>query len=60
MTDATKAVQKAIQDSTDATNGDVAAFLRSLLDQGFYLARVKALTNEEYLARHPHGFDGDR
>lgn len=39
--DVTKAVQKAIQDSTDATNGDVAAFLRLLLEQGFYVAEIK-------------------
>ena len=38
--DVTKAVQKAIQDSTNATDGDVAAFLRSLLEQGFYVRHI--------------------
>jgi hypothetical protein len=34
--DITKAVEQAIRDSTD-----VAAFLRSLLEQGFYVAELK-------------------
>jgi hypothetical protein len=34
--DITKAVEQAIRDSTD-----VAAFLRSLLEQGFYIAELK-------------------
>lgn len=36
-----RAVQKAIQDSTDATSGDVGRFLRSLREQGYYVAESR-------------------
>jgi len=35
-----RAVQTAIQDSTDATNGDVAAFFRSLREQGYVVRLI--------------------
>lgn len=38
--DVTKAALKAIEDSTNATQIDVAAFLRSLLEQGYYLRHI--------------------
>jgi hypothetical protein len=39
--DITKAVEQAIRDSTDAPHYNVAAFLRSLLEQGFYVAELR-------------------
>jgi hypothetical protein len=39
--DITKAVEQAIRDSTDAPHYNVAVFLRSLLEQGFYVAELK-------------------
>ena len=42
-----RAVQKAIQDSTDATDGDVARFFRSLLEQGYRVTRIDGSQREE-------------
>lgn len=44
--DVTKAVEQAIKDSTDAPHYDVAAFLRSLLEQGFYVAEIKRRSDQ--------------